>query len=204
MVTGHLKNWGVSHLEVHPHLKIWACFKIYSCFTEGLFILHTEHLIRVRWRKECKWKNDPTEYNLNASCQQRRHVDNSIKQAHWSLYIEKLLEDRSNFKEIFTITNKLLGRNEPLPLPPIDDLGILAQEFNDFFWDKIDNIMLQLQPTPGCPTDNRCMEDRFLMQHCIHKFCEVRDEEVLELLTKSPAKSCDLDPLLSKLLVQHH
>ena len=33
---------------------------------------------------------------------------------------------------------------------------------------------------------------------------QVRDEEVLELLTKSLAKSCDLDPFPSKLFVQHH
>ena len=50
-----------------------------------------------------------------------------------SFYIEKLLENKSNFKEIFTITNKLLGRNEQLPLPPSDDLGVIAQEFSDFF-----------------------------------------------------------------------
>ena len=64
--------------------------------------------------------------------------------------------------------------------------------------------MLQLQPKPDCPTDNRCIEDRFLTQHHIHTFCKVRDKEVLELLTKSLAKSCDLDPFPSKLLVQHH
>ena len=64
--------------------------------------------------------------------------------------------------------------------------------------------MLQLQPTPDCPTNNRCIEDRFLTQHCIHKFQDVRDEEVLKLLTKSLAKSCELDPFPSKLLVQHH
>ena len=65
--------------------------------------------------KECKWKNNPTEYNLNAFYQQRRHVANIMKQAQRSFYIEKLLENRTNFKEIFTITNKLLGRNDPLP-----------------------------------------------------------------------------------------
>ena len=45
--------------------------------------------------------------------------------------------------------------------------------------------MLQLQPTPDWVSDNRYLEDRFLTQHCIHKFCKVRDEDVLELLTKS-------------------
>ena len=37
--------------------------------------------IRVRCVKEHKWKNDPTEYNLNAFYQQRRYVANTINQA---------------------------------------------------------------------------------------------------------------------------
>ena len=128
---------------------------------------------------------------------------NIIRQAQRSFYIEKLLENRTNFKEIFTITNKLLGRNDPLPLPPSDDLARLGQEFSNFFHDKIENIMLQLKPTPDCPINNRYVEDRFLTQHHIHEFHEVRKEEVLELLTKSPAKSCKLLHFPSKLPVRH-
>ena len=154
--------------------------------------------------KEHKWKNNPTEYNLNAFNQQRRYVANIIKQAQRSFYIKKLLENRTNFKEIFTITYKLLGRNDPLPLPPSDDPARLAQEFGCFFRDKIDNIILQLKPTPDCPINNRYMEDKFLTKHHIHKLHEVREEEVLDLLTKSPSKSCELDPFLSRLLVRHH
>ena len=64
--------------------------------------------------------------------------------------------------------------------------------------------MLQLKPNLDCPIDNRYIEDRFLTQHHIHEFHEIREEEVLELLTKTPAKSCKLDPFPSKLLVKHH
>ena len=37
----------------------------------------------------------------------------------------------------------------------------------------------------------------------MHEFHEVREEEVFKLLTTSPAKSCELDPFPSKLLVRH-
>ena len=37
----------------------------------------------------------------------------------------------------------------------------------------------------------------------MHVFHEVREEELLKLLTTSPAKSCELDPFPSKLLVRH-
>ena len=102
------------------------------------------------------------------------------------------------------MTNKLLGRNDPSPLPPSEDPARLAQEFSDYFQDKINSIMLQLKPTSDCAINNRYIEDGFLTQYCMHEFHEVREEEVLKLLTTSPAKSCELNPLPSKLLVRHH
>ena len=129
---------------------------------------------------------------------------NIIKQAQRSFYIEKLLENRANFKEIFTITNKLLGRNNSSPLPPSEDPARLAQEFSDYFQDKINSILLQLKPTTDCPIENRYIEDGFLTQYCMDEFNEVKEEEVLKLLTTAPAKSCELGPVPSKLLVRHH
>ena len=114
-----------------------------------------------------------------------------------------MLENRTNFKDIFTITNKLLARNDPSSLPPSEDPARLAQEFSDYFQEKINSIMLQLKPTSDCSIDNRYIEDGFLTQYHMHKFHEVREEEVLKLLTTSPAKSCELDPFPSKLLVRH-
>ena len=88
------------------------------CHSQPWFTDRIKDEIRVRQMKEHMWKHNPTECNLNAFYQQRRYVANIIKQAQRSFDIEKLLENRTNLKEIFTITNKLLGRNDPLCLPP--------------------------------------------------------------------------------------
>ena len=187
-------------LDKHVALK---SRRLHPCHSQPWFTDRIQDEIRVRHMKECMWKNNPTEYNLNAFHQQRRHVANIIKQAQRSFYIEKLLENKTNFKEIFTITNKLLGRNDPSPLPPTEDPARLAQEFCDYFQDKIHSIMLQLEPTSDCPIDNRYIEDGFFTQYHMHEFHEVREEEVLKLLSTSPAKSCELDPFPSKLLMRH-
>ena len=187
-------------LDKHAPLK---SHRLHPCHSQPWFTDRIKEEIRVRHMKECMWKNNPTEYNLNAFYQQRRHVANIIKQAQRSFYIEKLLENRTNFKEIFTITNKLLGRNDSSPLPPSEIPARLAQEFSDYFQDKINSIMLQLKPTTDCPIDNRYIEDGFLTQYCMDEFNEVREEEVLKLLTTAPVKSCELDPFPSKLLVRH-
>ena len=61
-----------------------------------------------------------------------------------------------------------------------------------------------ISSTPtGCPIDNRYIEDGFLTQYCLDEFNEVREEEVLKLLTTASAKSCELDPFPSNLLVRH-
>ena len=188
-------------LDKHASLK---SHRLHPCHSQLWFTDRIKEEIRVRHMKECMWKNNPTEYNLNAFYQQRRHVANIIKQAQRSFYIEKLLENRTNFKEIFTITNKLLGRNDSSPLPPSEDPARLAQEFSDYFQDKINSIMLQLKPTTDCPIDNRYIQDGFLTQYCLDEFNEVREEDILKLLTTAPAKSCELNPFPSKLLVRHH
>ena len=187
-------------LDKHAPLK--SC-RLHPCHSQPWFMDRIKEEIRVRCMKKCMWKNNPTEYNLNAFYQQRRHVANIIKQVQRSYYIDKLQENRTNFKEIFTITNKLLGRIDSSPLPPNENPDRLAQEFSDYFQDKINSIMLQLKPTTDCPIDNRYIEMGFLTQHCLDEFNEVREEEVLKLLTTAPAKSCELDPFPSRLLVRH-
>ena len=136
--------------------------RLHPCHSQPWFTDRIKDEIRVRHKKESMWKNNPNEYNLNPFyCQQRTHVSNIIKQAQRSFYIEKLLENRTNFKEIFTITNKLLGRNDPSPLPPSEDPARLSQEFSGYFQDKINSIMLQLKPTSDFPINNRYIEDGF-------------------------------------------
>ena len=188
-------------MDKHALLK---SHRLHPCHSQPWFNDRINEEIRVRCIKECMWKNNPTKYNLNAFYQQRRNVANIIKQAQRSFYIEKLLENRTNFKEIFTITNKLLGRNDSSPLPPSEDPARLAQEFSDHFQDKINSIMLELKPTADCPINNRYIGDGFLTHYCMDEFNEVREQEVLKLLTTAPAKSCELDPFPSKLLVRHH
>ena len=77
--------------------------------------------IIIRLYKERLFRPNPMDYMLNAFYQQRQHVSNIIKTSKKNYYIGKLRENRNNFKMVFQIANKLLHRNETLPLPPTDD-----------------------------------------------------------------------------------
>ena len=68
-------------------------------------------------------------------------------------YIMAIQDNRSDYKKIFSIANKLLYRNESLPLPLTDNEKQLADDFNNFFVTKIDKIMSELVLTEAHPMD---------------------------------------------------
>ena len=87
--------------------------------------------------KECWWNKEPTKYNYIAFYYQRGvYVSNIIRIAQNTHYSKLLEENKNDFKHIFNITNKLLFRNEPLPLPPTYDIVRQASTFSQFFLQK--------------------------------------------------------------------
>ena len=56
-------------------------------------------------------------------------------------YSDKITDGGHNTKTLFKIANELTGHNENANLPSHDDPNILANEFNEYFYDKIKNII---------------------------------------------------------------
>ena len=102
--------------------------------------------IILRRHKEQAFKQNPAEYNYLAFYNQRRHVANIIKTANKQHYINVIQENKDNIKNLYSITNKLLFHNEPLPLPDMDNPEKMATSFSDFFDKKISKIMQVLPP----------------------------------------------------------
>ena len=115
-------------------------------------------------------------------------------------YVTKIQQNANNPKEIFNITNKLLGRNDQLPLPAYEDKSNLANDFSSFFINKIDKIMEKLKVTSGLTEENSYTESEFLMEHQMLTFQQLSVDEVCKLINSAEAKSCELDPIPSKLL----
>ena len=153
--------------------------------------------------KEQKWRSDPNEYNYMAFYYQRRHVANTICTAQNWHYSSILVEHKNNPKEIFNIANKLLFKNAALPLPPTNDIKGLANDFPNYFRDKILKIMDHLQALNKA-TDNTdgYIEVAYLTQQRINDFDMVTIEDIQQIITKSPPKACELDPVPTTLLWQ--
>ena len=106
-------------------------------------------------------------------------------------------------KEVFTIAKKLLFRNEPLPLPLTDNKQKLANEFNEFFCKKVQNIMDNLQPIEETDIDPHYIKTEYLTNCRFNKFETIDENTVLKLIKKSVTKSCESDLILTNLLKEY-
>ena len=122
-------------------------------------------------------------------------------QAERSFFREALVDNRTNFKENFNICNNILDRNNSLPLPPSDSNINLANNFKNYFHDKISNICtsmvkhnqatletygVEVHPPPTPPP---FMEFRLIS-------CSDLEQYIMA----SPTKSCELDTIPTSLL----
>ena len=95
----------------------------------------------------------------------------------------KLIENKTNYKEIFNITNKLpIGTR--LAYPPTDDNQSLADEFNTFFCEKNDKIMANLKPTSECPINDKYTEKSCMKTHRMENFTKIPEDNIEKLLNQ--------------------
>ena len=122
-------------------------------------------------------------------------------QAERSFFREALADNRTNFKEIFNICNTILGRNNILPLPPSDSNTSLANNFNNYFHEKIGNIYSSLlQQNQAIPEVYGVEVHPPSMPPSFMEFKPISSSDLKRYVMASPTKSCELDPVPTSLL----
>ena len=154
-------------------------------------------------------KRRPTTKNqmnitLNAFYQQRRHVSDMIKMAQKEFYVNKLSENKHDFKKVFNIANKLLFQNEEMPLTPCEDKKLLANQFNSFFITKIEKIIEILVPTNTHPSNPVYLKSEIETTIILHEFRPITLDATKKLILSATPKSCKLDPIPMNLLRKPH
>ena len=132
---------------------------------------------------------------------QRKLTQDIIKKKEKEYYHQLFIEKATNPKEVFSIANALLVRNNTSPLPECSSLMELANDFNIFFADKIatirDNIINTqfngVKPTPVEPVNESVTLE-------MNSFQSVLKKDVEKRIHKLPPKSCKLDPMPATLL----
>ena len=146
---------------------------------------------------------EQSEYSLNTFYIQGRHVANIIKTAQWQYYKEIIQENHNDYKAIYNIANSLLFRKSESPIPDIKLLSLLVEGFNEFFHAKIAEIMDKLKLNVPIYNPNKFIEDEYQTELKIGIFMPVSYMDVINMLKSVPPKSCELDPIPTKILKNH-
>ena len=111
------------------------------------------------------------------------------------IYFNNKFNNVKTCQELYRVRNELFGNKHQPVYPSNITRPQLPAAFLTFFRAKVENIRGSLEPTlnpsstelpfTGMPFD---------------KFREVTEQDVAEIILKSPTKSCDLDPLPTYLL----
>ena len=127
----------------------------------------------------------------------------AIRHARNQYYSEQIKNSVNNTRGLYDICNKILGRQQLSPLPVHSSAGQLANDFNDYFVEKIDKIRTHIEDTLQTIDDHEEVSTTtaVLNPDCnFSVFRKVSVDEVTKIITSSPSSSCEQDPISTKFL----
>ena len=120
----------------------------------------------------------------------QRGVVMTLVRATRKLHFSVSIENCSNIKQLFLVSNGLLGKSKPTPLPSEIPRSVPQDRFCMFFSQKIQNIRQDLDAYPSEPSAFSLYDGPKL---CL--FEPVTEGEFRKVIIESPTKTCMLDPI---------
>ena len=150
---------------------------------------------QLRRKLERQWLSSGLTIHLEMFKHQRNHVTKLIQESKTEYFSAKI-NDAHDQKELFNLTNKLMHKVKCTKLPTHTSDEELANRFADFFTDKISRIRTDIEQSrvPHVPD---------YMPICNVVLSDIplaTTKSVTSLIQKSPAKSCQLDPIPTSVL----
>ena len=149
-----------------------------------------------RRKLERKWRKTKLCVDYQNFTKQRNKVNEMLKDAKRSYYSKQIYEHKDDQKGLFKMIKNILHENNETPLPESPSLQQLANDFGDFFCQKIELIRNSFDDVIQ-PEDTDCTASQVPK---LSEFEPVTEEDIRKIITLAPTKSCDIDPLPTKLL----
>ena len=156
-----------------------------------------------RRRLECRWRRSKLEVDLQLFVEAQNNVSHLLMDAKTSFYSARIHELSGNQKALFSEMNHLLHKPTETPLPPHDLPEVLANQFAEYFSEKIEKIRHELQCCIGQTSSTSSAQSCSVRSICeLSSFDNVSTEIVSELIALAPSETCALDPIPTRLLRQ--
>ena len=144
----------------------------------------------LRRQFEHAWQKDKSQYNW---IRLRRQIAWCIRLANRdkTVYYRKLISDNSHdSKKLWRELHKVLHRSHSTTLPTCESSKSLADRFATFFSNKIMKIRESFSSSESCNMVNLPFDPPTLTV-----FTQVTQHKIEKIISRSPTKSCLLDPL---------
>ena len=160
---------------------------------------HTDAIRMAKQRRrqaERRWRKSGLVVHREMYLHERNNVNSVIACAKKQYYRNKIEACGADSKQLFNIVSSLLGRAQSSPLPS-GDASDIATMFSDYFITKISTIQASI-PTSGLLASP--LSPRPDVTSVLDRFILVGDAAMVNVISRSSSKYCDLDPMPTHLL----
>ena len=160
---------------------------------------YTESILQAKHEKrraERKWQKTRLEVDKQILKNKQKEANDACDKAKKDYYNSKIEETTENSKELFRLANKLLHKAKDSSLPTHTCEKTLANQFGQYFTQKIENIQQQFEERAES-TDHLDTSHSFPE---LTSFSPISIEDLSKLIQNGNSKSCPLDPVPTTLL----
>ena len=161
---------------------------------------------RKRRRLERIWRRTKLPVDRENFVIQKEKFRKMLEDADTEFYSSLVMGNSGSSQKLFKALKKILKRRDEVVLPQHHSVLQLADEFIEFFTEKIAKIQVDIDK--NLTTDDRdclCYQSEIpKYEFAITSFRDLCETEVESFLKKSTAASCDLDPIPSWVLKLCH
>ena len=156
---------------------------------------------RTRRKAERMWIKSGLEIHRQIYKAEVSAVNCLIKKSKQDHYSNKISECGKDSKKLFNIAGEMMGSKRNITLPQSTSQKTLAENFNNYFAEKITSIRDGLTANSNNEELGHAHDyDTQFSGTCLDQFAPTTEQEVKKILSDSQSKSCELDPLPTDLL----
>ena len=163
----------------------------------------TETRQHTRRRAEKVWRRTNLTVHRQLFREQCNAVNKLMISAKKTFFSAKIRDCGKDQKQLFKLTCNLMGNTGRVILPTHESAEQFANIFGDFYIDKIAAIRRNINIGNPCDIYETALDDDVMFDGIpLQRFLPATHDEVKRIITNSPNKTCDLDPIPTRLLRQ--
>jgi len=158
---------------------------------------------RERRRAERVWRRTGLEVHRQIFKDKCSLTGKLLHQTKQDYFSQKIEDCGSDHKQLFKLSNTLMGKQQEIVLPSSTSNTELSNMFAQFFINKVATIRNVLSQQDSFNRELSLVEDTPFSGEPLVCFNRTTNDEVLTIISKSPNKACELDPLPTYILKQN-